>query len=529
MNAYYQIINDESGTKLKLFPATDGGREMVDLQELMDYLSFFKIPFQAKDLAPANTVLKESVEITLSSQRSMPIPEDFRIEVMEGNMRAICHFVPASNDGSNLTKSDIIATLAQKKIVYGIDENAIDEYINNPRYLEDIVVAVGLEPRHGTDARIEYFFNTDLKARPTLLEDGSVDFFNLNIINHCETGALLARLYPEDRGDDGKDIYGNRLKPRSVKHDILKFGKNIRLSEDKLELYAMVSGHVSLVDERVFVSDVMEVENVDTATGNIEYTGNVQINGNVCSNFKVKASGNVEVRGVVEGAEIEAGGNITIARGMNGMGKGVLRANGNIVAKFIENASAQADGYVEAGSIMHSTVMAGTEVHVNGRKGFIAGGYVSATSLIDVKILGSEMGTDTVVEVGISPVVKKRHKELTEQVAADLKIIERAVPILEAARDKYQAGKPLSDAQIDNIRELATVIKTKRTELKEAQEELFELDEILNEEKQAQVVVQKTVYSGTKIIISDVSKIIKESMEYCRFIRYKGDVKMVGM
>ena len=89
MNAYYQIINDESGTKLKLFPATDGGREMVDLQELMDYLSFFKIPFQAKDLAPANTVLKESVEITLSSQRSMPIPEDFRIEVMEGNMRAI--------------------------------------------------------------------------------------------------------------------------------------------------------------------------------------------------------------------------------------------------------------------------------------------------------------------------------------------------------------------------------------------------------------------------------------------------------
>ena len=58
---------------------------------------------------------------------------------------------------------------------------------------------------------------------------------------------------------------------------------------------------------------------------------------------------------------------------------------------------------------------------------------------------------------------------------------------------------------------------------------MFELDEILNEEKQAQVVVQKTVYSGTKIIISDVSKIIKESMEYCRFIRYKGDVKMVGM
>ena len=63
----------------------------------------------------------------------------------------------------------------------------------------------------------------------------------------------------------------------------------------------------------------------------------------------------------------------------------------------------------------------------------------------------------------------------------------------------------------------------------QAQEELFDLDQLLSEEKPAQVVVQKVVYSGTKIIISDVSKIVKESMQYCRFIRFKGDVKMVGM
>ena len=96
----------------------------------------------------------------------------------------------------------------------------------------------------------------------------------------------------------------------------------------------MVDGHVSLVEGKVFVSDVYEVENVDLSTGNIDFEGSVQVKGNVSSNFVIRAGGNVIISGVVEGAYIEAGGNIIIARGMNGMTKGILKAGGNIVAKF---------------------------------------------------------------------------------------------------------------------------------------------------------------------------------------------------
>ncbi len=529
MNAHYQVINNEAGTTLRLVPARGNGRTTIDVQELIEYLTINKVPFQLKELGAAVSNLTEERMLKLSTQRCLPIQESLHISITDMNMTVVCSFIPPSSDGKRLGRSDILSSLSQKKVIYGIDEAAIDAFLEAPVYLEDIVMAKGLEPRHGTDARIEYYFNTDLKARPTLNEDGSVDFFNLNIINHCEKDELLARLYPEDRGDDGCDVLGNRIKPRSVKHDILRFGKNIRLSEDKTELYATGSGSVSLIEGRVFVSTTMEVENVDTATGNIQFDGDVVVNGNVCSNFSVKASGNVEVRGVVEGADIEAGGNITIARGMNGMSKGTLRAKGNIIAKFIENATAQANGYVEAGSLMHSNIMAGTEVYVDGRRGFISGGHVSATSLVSGKILGSEMGTDTVIEVGISPVVKKRYKELVEQEEEESRIIERAVPILEAARDKYLAGKELSEAQIENVRSLAEVVKEKRVILAAIRSEIDELDMIMTDEKQAQVIVKKVIYPGTKIVISDVSKIIKESVQYCRFIRYQGDVKMVGM
>ena len=59
--------------------------------------------------------------------------------------------------------------------------------------------------------------------------------------------------------------------------------------------------------------------------------------------------------------------------------------------------------------------------------------------------------------------------------------------------------------------------------------ELEDLKALLADEKKASVVVKDTVYPGVKVAISDVSKIIKEPVKYCRFVKERGDVKMVGM
>ena len=122
-----------------------------------------------------------------------------------------------------------------------------------------------------------------------------------------------------------------------------------------------------------FVNDVYEVSDVDTSTGNIEYSGNVCVLGNVKTGFSIKADGDVEVRGVVENATVEATGNVTIARGMNGMSKGTITAGGNVVAKFLENANVNAGGYVHSEAILHSNVICKGEVTVTGKKGFIDG------------------------------------------------------------------------------------------------------------------------------------------------------------
>ena len=230
------------------------------------------------------------------------------------------------------------------------------------KYCTNIIIAKGKLPTAGKDATINYYFDTSVDARPELKEDGSVDFFKLNLLHHCTKGQVLAEIIPEEKGEDGVDIFGAVTAAREVKKASFNHGRNLEISEDGHKLLSMVDGHVSMVEGAVFVSDVYSVDDVSTSTGNIEYHGNIEVKGNVCENFSVKTDGNVFVNGVVEGAVIEAGGDIVIARGMHGQNKGKLVAGGNIIAKFLSAAEVTAHGFVEAEQILNSKVVAGTEV-----------------------------------------------------------------------------------------------------------------------------------------------------------------------
>ena len=441
-------------------------------------------------------------------------------------MQAYAKFYAASVDGEDMTAKEMLDDLEHRGIKSGICRDAVEAFFRKREYCEEILVAQGKEPVQGKNAYIEYKFNTDKSAKPTLNEDGSVDFFHLNILNHCNKGDVLAILHPAQPGEPGENVFGERIAPAEVRGETLKFGHNIELSKDKSMLTAMVNGHVELVEGSVFVSDELVVENVDTATGNIEYEGNVQINGNVATNFEVKAKGDIVVKGVVEGAKLVADGNIIIARGMNGMGRGILQAGGNIVSKFLENVTAEAEGYVASESILHSRVTAGGEINVDGRRGFITGGRVSATGTINVKTLGSEMGADTIVEVGADPKVKERINELQKQIMEDTKILQTVQPILVSTKQKLAQGVKLKPEQVQYIQTLAATNQQKTQALAEANKELESLQKHAGNPAEAVVRVKGEVYPGTRICIGDVSMVVQKTTHYCRFVRERGDVKM---
>lgn len=484
MNGYFQIQISEKGVSLLLSPPIGEG-EKIRVAELKEYLNMVGVPY---DVMAINSALAnmgdEEIVLFLSPMKLEPVDEKCNVYVNSDKMTAVMRLYPPSAGGRSLSKAHIMEQIARIRVRAGIDEDAILMALEERPYCTDIIVAQGKLPTPGRDGSIVYHFDTDSTARPELREDGTVDFFKLNNLHQCTKGQVLAEIIPEQKGENGFDVYGSVLLAREVKRVTFDHGRNMEKSKDGLQLISMVDGHVSLVGHAVFVSDVYSVEDVGTSTGNIEYHGDVEVKGNVCENFSVKTDGNVFVSGVVEGAVIEAGGNIIIARGMHGQNKGRLKAGGNVIAKFISAAEVEAAGFVEAEQFVNAKVSAGTNINADAGKGLITGGKVVAKGMINARNIGSPMGAATIVEIGTDVESKKRLAELQKSVGEKSKTIPQMKKVLEDTTKKLKAGVKLTQDQIKNARMLQVTLADSQAKIQEELKEIERLDKLLKNEVQ---------------------------------------------
>lgn len=524
MNGYFQMIVAEKGTAIRLYAPTNGGKP-IDILEVKRYLDGKAIEY---DLLALNEAIKAGQDKTLilNQKKEYPISEMVNIQISQDKMCAIGRFYPPSNDGRLLDKEGIMSALRLEGVRFGIVEENIDRFLNKRKYCRSLVLAKGIPVRHGSDAEITYHFNTDQKARPAVKEDGSVDFFNLGIIEEVQEGKVLATLKPADKGEPGTNVNGENLRPKDVKNLTLKGGNNLKLSEDGLQVIAMTNGQVKLAGGNIVLDNVLRLKEVGTATGNVEFAGSIEITENVASNFTVKAEGNVTVKGIVESAVIEAGGDIIIASGMKGMGKGELKAGGNIVVKFLENTKCTAGGYINADAIIQSRVSASKEITVGGKKGYISGGFAMAGNKIEAKSLGSDMGTTTELEVGIDPSIKKRLAEIQKQMSDAQKNMKKTAPLIEAFNEKMKSGIKLQTEQIKYMQQVILDNKESQRILEEGFDEMCQLEEVVSEAEDACIIVTGDAFAGVKMTISGATMTLKKPCKYTRFVKEGADIKL---
>lgn len=528
MNGYFRLASTQTSTNLELYAPTDGGTP-VSGQEIVAYLTMRAIRFEASALNRGlELAATKDNTVTLSMYPSAPVSEMSELKVDQDKMRAYVRLYAPSLGGTKLEIADIRNDLDARGINSGIKEDVLEEIIDHPRFCEDILVAEGEYPGDSQDGYIEYLFNTDRNAKPTQNEDGSVDFFHLNILQSCGAGQVVAKLHPAVKGQDGYALDGSIVKARTPKEAKFRYGNNLKVSDDGLSLIATVDGSVVLVGDQVFVNDAMNFEEIGPATGNIEFDGTVSVTGNIDTNFEVRAKGDVIVNGVIEGAYVEAGGNIIVAKGVNGMGKAVLKAGGNIIAKYLENVEASAGGYIRSEAIMHSNVTAGNDIIVDGRKGMLSGGRATSGGVIEVKNLGSDMANDTIVEVGMSPNIKREIMELRNQAAEKQKTVDSIKPVLSNLAMSVRKGAVLTNEQKAYAAKLMAAQKATDEELAKIVIRLSELEAACNPDSPAEVKVKDTVYPGTRVCISEVSMAVKTATRYCKFVKLRGDVKITA-
>ncbi len=457
--------------------------------------------------------------------------ESLSYNISLDKMKVTARFYPPSKNGNLLNAQDIIGELAKKNINYGIDQDFILQFMKNRVYFTDFVIARGQDPVHGIDDRIEYFFNTNPTLKPKHNEDGSVDYHNLGNICQCKEGDLLAKLHKGDKGANGKDVTGKDIPCRTIKTLRLEPGKNLKMNEDQTELYSAVTGHVSLVNNKVFVSDVYDVAgDVDTSVGNIEYNGNVHIHGSVRGGFQVIAKGDIVVDGVVEDALIQSDeGQIVVKCGIHGMKKGLLDAGGNIITKFIENASVFSGGYVEAGSITQSDVSASDDVIVSEKKGVITGGIIRAGGKVDAQTIGSPMGTITKIEVGMAPAKKERYVQLQREITVLSQNINKLKPIIKTYNKYITEGKQLDQKNAMYLQKIAAELAKNTKQLEENQNEFNALHQELITSRHAKIKVNKDIYPGVSITISDVGFQVKDKRSFCQFEKKNGEIAVSNL
>jgi len=526
MNGSFKLVSINNGYGISVLPPTEGGIP-VSINDVIEYLNYYKISYGLDIIK--NCIMNPTGQPVLLGLGECPrCNETYKLNVSEDFMEATAFFFPASETGSEMSLDEFLKDMKFRKITYGLQMDQLTSYFQSHTYGTSVVVALGKKPRQGSDGELHYNFETNLHYEPTVNEDGSVDFFHLNNINHCKKGDVLAYIVPEDPGSEGMTITGSPIKPREVKKVHFPFAQNVVLSQDRLQMISNVDGHVMLVEDKIFVSNLYQVENVGIGTGNIEFEGSVQVNGNVLSGFKIKAGGNVEIKGYVEGADIEAEGDIVIAMGINGMGKGNLRAGGNIIAKFIENATVSAGGCITTESILHSNVSSGTEILVEGKKGFITGGHVAASERVRVRTLGSDMGASTVIEAGVNPEVRKQYNMVQKAMLDCQNTIKNAQPMIMNYNEKKARGARFSQEQTDYIKSLIVLCEQKKNELLGYKDVYLELQKQFAQQNKAVIEVADEIYPGTTIVIQESSISIQKIYKHCKFYREGGEIKLTS-
>jgi hypothetical protein len=168
-------------------------------------------------------------------------------------------------------------------------------------------------------------------------------------------------------------------------------------------------------------------------------------------------------------------------------------------------------------------------VVVEGKKGLIVGGYVQAANKVISKSIGAAMGSSTILEVGVNPLLKTQYSRVQKAVEDDTKTVKNAKVILANFKERLQSGSQYSENDLKYMKSVATLVEEKSAELEELKERLEKLQELLAVQNQAQVVINDAIYAGTTIIIGDVSRTLQSDYHYCKFGREQGEVRMLPM
>ena len=446
------------------------------------------------------------------------------IEISKDGLEGYMIMTETDNDEMEIHSEDIINEI-KNILKVGVNEKKIRNILMNKIYNKKIPIAKGILPIDEKDGYIKYNFDIEKQRKPKILEDGTVDYRELDILNNVKVGQVLAELMPPTGGKNGLKVTGETIDFKKGKYPNLKYGKNVKLLDNSKSLVSEKDGFVTLLQDKVIVSDIFKVDNVDSEIGNIYFDGSVLVEENLLNDFVIKANGNIQINGLIEGGYVENTGDLIVKRGIQGYNKLVVKTRGDLTTKFIENSRIKSNGHILAEAIMHSQVLSKSSINLIGKKGLIVGGCCKAGKEIRAKNVGSIMETDTILEVGADPELEEKYRILSQknkELMDNLNKINKSLNFLE----KLKRTDKLHDKNKIIYKKLINTKKRVIMKIDSIKGEIKELEKYIKSVSNGIIKISGVVYPGVRIVIGSSNMIVKKELKNCSFYKENGDIKI---
>ncbi|MDC5705666.1 FapA family protein [Vibrio europaeus] len=344
--------------------------------------------------------------------------------------------VTGAYKGKPLKGPQIVHALAQAHVTKGINKLALKKVLVMSHQLKagetfTQAVAKGKNPTQGVDAKFVPLVEDPTKqvlAPKASDEDGKVDMLNLGeTITVAENDPLMKRL-PATKGKPGITVQGKIIPPKPGNDSVLKAGKGTKVSPDNPNLLiAEVSGMPILKERGVDVEDALCLPTIGVSTGHVKFKGNVVVFGNIESDMVVRTTGSLTVGGFIESADVQAQGDIEVAKGIIGHNVSedekkscVVKSGGSITANYAQFSELQAANDITlAVHCMSNELRCGHNLVVcdaNEKQGTLSGGSAKVGGKVTCVNLGVEGDTATHVHAFARfQMFKDRQAKLKEQ------------------------------------------------------------------------------------------------------------------
>lgn len=439
-----------------------------------------------------------------------PVTKATSVSISNDLMSASLYLAPPVKEP--YTIETLVKLLGEQNIKQGINLAILQRILNKELYNEEIVIARGKEAINGSDGEFTFHFRTEqADHKPTILPDGSVDYFNNSAFEFAKEGQLLAEYTPATLGEYGYTVTGKLIIPKRGKDLPVLRGRGFAMSEDKKQYTATSSGQIEYNNNKLNIINCLTINHdLDISIGNINFDGNVEIMGNIIPNMMIHATGTVKVNGYVESASIYAGQDVVLSKGIQGGGVSYIQAGGDVFAPFFESTTIKCEGSLNANHILNCDVTANDSVLLSGKRGLILGGTTKALRYIDATTSGNKAELPTKLILGVDADVIKSYGE-TMQSISKVKIE------ISALQKNLVIFEEQSQTEHYTYKMLQKSIKLKEEDLQNLTKQLNEYNRIIELSSSASANFMGNVYPGTSISINGENHQVKEEQHQVTF------------